>query len=154
MRSRTRRMWAVLVTGLLGGGLVAAASVDTSPPDTLGEFTPPAAAEPAPSKVDEGPLEVYTAPADARGALTAAGVDAHEVATAPGPDGSPSVEAVLSPDQAGELAGRGVPLTPRGASAAPPRGVFGVLQLIRIRRTSVFRTGRNSGLDTLASLLP
>ena len=119
---RTRRIWAVMVTGLLGGGLVASASVGTSPLDTLGELTPPAAAEPAPSTVDEGALEVYTAPSDALGALTAAGVDAHEVATTSGPDGSPSVEAVLSPDQAGELAGRGVPLTPRGDSGAPPRG--------------------------------
>ena len=122
---RTRRTWAVLVTGLLGGGLVAAATVDTSPLETLGELTPPAAAEPAPtveSTVDEGPLEVYTAPADALGTLTASGVDAHDVATTPGPDGSPSVEAVLSPDQAGELVGRGVPLTPRGNSAAPPGG--------------------------------
>ena len=119
---RTRRSWAVLVAGLLGGGLVPATSVDASPPETLGDPTPHEATEPAPSTVDEGPLEVYTAPADALGALTAAGVDAHDVVTISGPDGTPSVEAVLSPDQAGELAGRGVPLTPRGDSAAPSQG--------------------------------
>jgi hypothetical protein len=101
-----RTIWnAVAVASIVTSGLTATkAGASPAPTDDRRSLAP----------VVDGALDAYTARLDAGAyaALQAAGVDVEHLAPTTGPEG-PTVDAVLTSDQADRLAGQGVDLEPK-----------------------------------------
>jgi Zinc carboxypeptidase/Immune inhibitor A-like, MAM domain len=106
-----RRYAVLVVVGLLVSGL----GVAGAPPVGAAPEAPEAPDAPPPPDPDDDHLDVYQGRVDLRGleSLRAAGIDPHELAVAPAPDGKADVEVVVSQEQADELAADGVELAPK-----------------------------------------